>query len=147
MNWKVICLLSGLTLAIGMPAYSSSYPSSNHQAKSVTLIAQMQGDAMHSGAMQDSMHGGTMQGDAMKKASATLTIGSKGEPVRTAQKFLKHYGFYTGSIDGVYGNETRTAVIKFQNSKKIAPTGMIGTTTQAAMQMGNAMKMDGAMKK
>ncbi len=144
MNWKVACLLSGLTLSIAVPAYSSS---NNQVEQSATLIAQNQGDAMKGGMMQgDAMHGDMMQGDAMKKASATLTVGSKGESVRTAQKLLKQYGFYTGSIDGVYGNEMRAAVIKFQNSKKISQTGMIGPTTQAAMQQGNAMRNDGAMK-
>ncbi len=134
MNWKVACLLSGLALAIAVPAYSSS---NTQVEQSATLIAQNQGDAMK---------GGMMQGDAMKKTGATLTVGSRGESVRTAQKLLKRYGFYTGSIDGIYGNEMRAAVIKFQNSKKIAPTGMIGSTTQAAMQQGNAMRNDGAMK-
>ena len=35
--------------------------------------------------------------------AATLRVGSSGEDVKTLQTKLKRWGYYTGSIDGVFG--------------------------------------------
>ena len=122
MNWKVLCLIPGLTLA-AVPAYSNTN-SNNQIAPSAVFLAQssQQGDTM--------MNGGAM----MKKPGAMMRMGSRGEEVKAAQSFLTRQGFYTGSINGIFDTETRSAVTKFQNSKKITPTGIIGPTTRAAMQ-------------
>jgi peptidoglycan hydrolase-like protein with peptidoglycan-binding domain len=120
MNWKVLCLIPGLTL-ISLPAYSNTN-SNNQTAPSAVLLAQSsQGDAM-------------MNGGSMKKPGAMMRMGSRGEQVKAAQSFLTRQGFYTGPINGIFDNKTRLAVTKFQNSKKITPTGIIETTTRAAMQ-------------
>lgn len=134
MNWKVLCLIPGLTLA-AVPAYANTN-SNNQIAPSAVFLAQSsQGDTM--------MNGGAMMkkpGDMMKKPGAMMNggammrMGSRGEEVKAAQSFLTRQGFYTGPINGIFDTETRSAVTKFQNSKKITPTGIIGPTTRAAMQ-------------
>ncbi|HEY9690660.1 MAG TPA: peptidoglycan-binding domain-containing protein [Oculatellaceae cyanobacterium] len=135
MNFKVLCLISGLTLAAAMPAYSSPNLATNpfQIAQSDQSSGAMnRGDAM-------SPENAMKQGDAMKSGNAMtpgstmLKTGSTGEDVRVVQKFLRRKGFYTGSVNGMFDNETRTAVIKFQNSKKISPTGIVGPTTRSAM--------------
>ena len=141
MNWKVLFLLSGLTLIAPLPAYSSTNLHSQTEEDSVIVAqsdAMNQGDAMRpGGAMNqgDAMRpGGTMnQGGAMNQSSAILRTGSTGEQVRSVQKFLRRKGFYNGSINGVFDQETRAAVINFQNSRKISPTGIVGPTTRNAM--------------
>ena len=120
MNFKVACLLSGLTVAVALPAYSST---NLHQqnASSAVLVA------------QSMMNHGSMMGGMMGHSNAMLHVGSTGNQVRAVQKFLAQKGFYGGSISGTFDEETRAAVIKFQNSKNITPTGMVGPTTRAAM--------------
>lgn len=63
-----------------------------------------------------------------------LRIGSRGQAVRDIQGFLKQRGFYTGAVDGVYGNATATAVEAFQRrDAKLGNDGIVGQSTWAAM--------------
>ena len=43
-------------------------------------------------------------------------LGSTGDEVNKIQKKLSSLGFYNGSVDGVYGNDTKSAVKAFQKS-------------------------------
>ena len=40
--------------------------------------------------------------------------GSRGEEVRQIQQKLKNWGYYTGSVDGIFGVQTKKAVVAFQ---------------------------------
>ena len=53
--------------------------------------------------------------------AATLRVGSSGEEVKTLQTKLKRWGYYTGSIDGVFGSGTKKAVIAFQKKNGLTP--------------------------
>ncbi|MGW1812938.1 peptidoglycan-binding protein [Streptomyces sp. NPDC002125] len=57
-----------------------------------------------------------------------LQNGSKGADVRSAQQLLTAHG-YTVSADGVFGPNTRSAVIKFQKARSLAADGVIGPNT------------------
>ncbi|WIV13286.1 L,D-transpeptidase family protein [Proteiniborus sp. MB09-C3] len=48
-----------------------------------------------------------------------LMHGDRGADVQEVQKRLKQLGYYTGSIDGVFGNGLRAAVIKFYAANKM----------------------------
>lgn len=54
-----------------------------------------------------------------------LKIGSSGTLVQYLQSTLKLLGFYKGNIDGIFGNQTRQAVIIFQREFGIAQDGII----------------------
>lgn len=136
MNLKVLCLLPSLTLAAALPAYSHT-TSNNQTTRSAVLVAQssQQGGAMSNDDAMMKKPGAMMNdGAMMKKPGAVLGLGSSGEEVRAAQSFLRRQGFYSGPTNGIFDAQTQAAVIKFQNSKKITPTGMIGPTTRAAMR-------------
>ena len=47
-------------------------------------------------------------------------VGSTGEEVRQIQTKLKEYGVYTGEVDGIYGTQTKNAVIAFQKYNGLA---------------------------
>ncbi len=56
-------------------------------------------------------------------------LGSRGDEVRNIQKKLKQLGYYTGTVDGIYGTGTKSAVIKFQKNCGIAADGIAGPKT------------------
>ncbi|WP_405586268.1 peptidoglycan-binding protein [Streptomyces sp. NBC_01092] len=57
-----------------------------------------------------------------------LQSGSKGADVRSAQQLLTARG-YTVEADGIFGPNTRSAVIQFQKSRSLAADGVIGPNT------------------
>lgn len=62
-----------------------------------------------------------------------LRVGSKGDLVRELQSKLKELAFDPGPIDGIFGNRTRKAVVKFQESKKLEADGIVGPITLKAL--------------
>jgi len=62
-----------------------------------------------------------------------LKMGSRGEKVSTLQKALNKKGFSAGKVDGIYGKNTRNAVINFQKANKIAVDGIAGKQTQSLL--------------
>lgn len=67
--------------------------------------------------------------------SILIKYGAKGEQVKTVQSKLKKWGYYTGSVDGIYGWNTRTAVIKFQKKNGLTADGIVGDQTAKALGM------------
>lgn len=57
----------------------------------------------------------------------------EGPDVQYVQKRLTELGFYTGAIDGVYGPQTRDAVIRAQQSFVLATDGIVGPDTYNAL--------------
>lgn len=54
--------------------------------------------------------------------------------VRAAQMYLSFLGYNTGGVDGWFGERSHRAVIKFQSSKGIAPTGALDDETFMALE-------------
>lgn len=63
----------------------------------------------------------------------TLVLGSKGDEVLRLQETLQEYGYYTGEVDGRYGNQTRVAVELFQYHHGITADGIAGRLTQSVL--------------
>ena len=61
--------------------------------------------------------------------SALSSMGSRGSEVKAIQEKLKERGLYKGNIDGIYGINTRDAVIKFQKQNGLAQDGIAGPQT------------------
>lgn len=60
--------------------------------------------------------------------------GSTGEHVRAVQSRLSQWGYFHGTIDGVYGGETYRAVTAFQSRNGLWPVdGIVGQSTWAAL--------------
>ena len=59
--------------------------------------------------------------------------GSRGTEVRTIQEKLKRWGYYSGSVDGIYGSQTVSAVKSFQKKNGLTVDGIAGTQTLKAM--------------
>ena len=59
-----------------------------------------------------------------------LKKGSRGTEVRKLQTELKKQGYYSGRIDGIYGNATLKAVKTFQRKNGLKEDGIAGPQTQ-----------------
>lgn len=64
---------------------------------------------------------------------ALSKIGSSGKEVSQIQSRLKEWGYYNGQVDGIFGTQTRNAVIKFQKANGLEPDGIAGSKTLAAI--------------
>lgn len=70
--------------------------------------------------------------------TATLSsLGSRGQEVRQIQRKLQNLGFYSGSVDGVYGTATQKAVRNFQKSCGITADGIAGPKTLLYLGLGS----------
>lgn len=67
------------------------------------------------------------------EAATVYKQGSTGQMVKTIQTKLKNWGYYTGSIDGIFGSKTTAAVKYFQRVNGLTADGIVGKQTAAAM--------------
>lgn len=58
--------------------------------------------------------------------------------IRTMQTKLKRWGYYTGSVDGIYGSKTKSAVRLFQKKNGLVVDGIVGKKTLAALGMSTS---------
>lgn len=65
--------------------------------------------------------------------AATVKVGSRGATVKTIQTKLKRWGYYTGSVDGIFGAKTKAAVQYFQRKNGLTADGIVGSATAKAM--------------
>lgn len=65
--------------------------------------------------------------------AASYKKGSSGAVVTQIQTKLKSWGYYTGSVDGIYGSGTERAVRAFQQKNGLTVDGKAGDQTLAAM--------------
>ena len=63
----------------------------------------------------------------------TLRKGYTGADVIAVQQKLKELGFYSGSVDGVYGTGSIAAVKKFQQQNGLTADGLVGSRTYTAL--------------
>ncbi len=69
-------------------------------------------------------------------AAVSYRQGSSGDMVTQIQKKLAAGGYYTYSIDGIYGSRTTAAVKKFQQAQGLTADGICGAKTLAALGLG-----------
>lgn len=67
------------------------------------------------------------------EVEALSKYGSRGSEVTQIQTKLKRWGYYKGSIDGIYGSQTLEAVKYFQRKNGLTVDGIAGPATLRAM--------------
>lgn len=67
--------------------------------------------------------------------AAVLKEGSRGNDVKTVQDKLRRWGYYKGSVDGIYGPKTKEAVKYFQRKNELTADGIVGKKTFEALGM------------
>jgi hypothetical protein len=76
---------------------------------------------------------GESAGSANVKQLPVLKIGSRGEYVLSWQRFLNLNGYNAGAEDGIFGNNTKRAVIDWQICHHLDPNGIIGKAAWASI--------------
>ena len=67
--------------------------------------------------------------------TAVLRQGSRSSEVKEVQRRLKNWGYYKGSVDGIFGPNTKKAVISFQKKNGLKADGVVGKDTYKALGM------------
>lgn len=70
--------------------------------------------------------------------AAALRQGDRGEQVQWIQERLEDLGYEVGEADGVFGEETRQAIVQFQLSRGLDGDGVVGAGTFYALQQRQA---------
>lgn len=80
--------------------------------------------------------------------AASYKKGSSGAVVTQIQTKLKSWGYYTGTVDGIYGSGSERAVRAFQQKNGLTVDGKAGDQTLAAMGLsaggGNSSNSGGS---
>ncbi|MBE6719431.1 MAG: spore cortex-lytic enzyme [Ruminococcaceae bacterium] len=77
---------------------------------------------------------------------ALSRYGSTGSEVRSIQTKLKSLGYYKGSVDGIYGTQTKNAVLSFQRNCGITADGIAGPQTLLYLGLGGSGSSSGSGK-
>lgn len=70
--------------------------------------------------------------------AVTYKRGSYGSAVEQIQTKLKNWGYYSGSVDGIYGSRTEAAVKRFQSKNGLTADGMAGPATLRALGISSS---------
>lgn len=76
-------------------------------------------------------------------SNALSKYGSRGDEVIQIQTKLKRWGYYSGSVDGIYGSQTLSAVKWFQSKNGLTVDGIAGPKTLAAMGINSTQNSNG----
>lgn len=68
-----------------------------------------------------------------KPTTTTTSSGLSTAAIKTLQRQLVVVGCYTGSVDGIVGSATTTAIRNFQSAEGLAVDGIYGAQTQAKL--------------
>lgn len=79
----------------------------------------------------------SVTGSYSGSATVLSKVGSRGNEVRQIQNKLKQLGYYKGTVDGIYGNNTKNAVIAFQKNCGLKADGIAGPKTLLYLGLGS----------
>lgn len=72
-------------------------------------------------------------------AEPVIRAGAMGDSVTRLQNRLKELGYYTGTVDGQFGPDTRTAVTAFQQRHGLQADGVVGPDTSETLYSASAL--------
>ena len=77
--------------------------------------------------------------------SGGISKGKTSDNIKKVQTALKNSGYYTSSVDGVWGNNTLCAVMAFQSDKGLTVDGVVGASTERALGISLGSGSTGAL--
>lgn len=80
-------------------------------------------------------------------STRTLKVGTSGDDVKALQTNLNALGYNVGTPDGIFGTNTKNAVISFQNTYGLTADGIAGTNTLNAISRTISLKNSNILSK
>ncbi len=84
------------------------------------------------------------QATQIVEPTAIINASSSSSDIKLIQKKLKNWGYYKGSVDGIYGSQTKSAVKYFQRKNGLVVDGIVGNKTLSAMGISQSMLSGGS---
>ncbi len=84
---------------------------------------------------------------AIAAGAEELAVGAKGEEVEKAQTRLRELNYLEGAADGVFGNQTATALEIFQRMNALEVTGTLNEETSRALYSASAQALPEGLEK
>ncbi|SDI10262.1 Cell wall-associated hydrolase, NlpC family [Desulfosporosinus hippei DSM 8344] len=81
----------------------------------------------------------TIIASASAVEAATFQVGSTGSEIRMLQSDLQALNYDVGTVDGIFGNKTNTAVQAFQRDQNLLVDGIVGPQTLEALKNAKAL--------
>ena len=63
-------------------------------------------------------------------------------PVAAAQRALQKLGYGQVKVDGVFGQETRQAIERFERERRLTPTGELGPRTARELSAASGIRVE-----
>lgn len=79
---------------------------------------------------------------ASTPTDGALSVGSRGDAVKSLQQKLIDLGYLSGSADGVFGEGTKKALMAFQSAKGLTASGIADSATLSALGSGSTVTPD-----
>ncbi|RBP39898.1 peptidoglycan-binding protein [Garciella nitratireducens] len=71
-----------------------------------------------------------------------LKYGTRGEDVRNLQNTLNSLGYNAGSADGIFGKNTKNAVMSFQKNNNLSADGIVGPATLSKLNSTSSISKE-----
>ena len=68
--------------------------------------------------------------------ASSLKLGDKGQEVKDMQQELKNWGYFDGNVNGIYGYDTFTSILKYQRNYGFRASGTADRNTLLSMGLG-----------
>lgn len=75
--------------------------------------------------------------------TAIVNASSSKADIKLVQTKLKRWGYYKGTVDGIYGSKTKSAVRLFQQRNGLKVDGIVGNKTLSAMGISQSSLSSG----
>lgn len=95
-------------------------------------------DEMTYAGLNKETHPSSVSSGTESRSRFLYRVGDRGKDVRNIQERLKNAGYLSGAADGIYGDDTRNAVIKVQNAYGLSATGSIDHQTYKVISQFSA---------
>ncbi|WP_163580108.1 N-acetylmuramoyl-L-alanine amidase [Gracilibacillus saliphilus] len=114
-------------------------PKTEQRVKDYQASKELQVDGIVGRLTWDAMFNNTTANVRIPYPGTLLTIGSAGDNVARVQSQLNTMGYNAGAEDGIFGDNTASAVRRFQLANNLEVDGIVGRNTWNALFNGDRM--------
>ncbi len=119
---SLLAVSSAMVLALGGAAFAQSQTSQPHSSQPYS--SQTRSDHAQPG-----MSGSMGQAETHRPSASSAEHQVSAEQVKQAQNELKRQGLYKGTIDGIIGPQTKSAIAEFQKKQGLQQTSSLDQQT------------------